>query len=261
MPIWTVAHFLDPMKTYIFTQNIFFSLILAYWDESLEEIVLMFTGHWGWFGSGDYRGIEPRYNTLISDPVLSAPLSVLQGYVLMSSFQVDPLFTFLSRPFDRKLQNFVLVLEHLALGRLWFLSKDPNRQIQMFDFGNWKLAVLGIVFPLAVMITYAFNYWLTKREWLKIYTESNHTEWFQIHVGWSIVSATIIFVCYVNPIPSPQLTAMLASVISILGLAYYKKHKRRIFADGYEPVNQNIAAIRINFKDSIMPKPRQQEST
>jgi hypothetical protein len=60
MPIWTTAHFLDPLKVYIFTQSPLFVWLFAYLDESLEEMTLMFFGRWGWFGNGNVHGVEVR---------------------------------------------------------------------------------------------------------------------------------------------------------------------------------------------------------
>lgn len=203
MKVWVTPHFLDPVKTYIFAQSPLLSLLVAYLDESLEEFVLMVSGHWGWFGDGDFRGLEARSNTLISDPILSAPFGVLMGYTIIHWLRLRPPFA----PDAPWWHIVVLIAEHFALGGLWALHKRPR------DSQQWLMLILAAVYPLAVWATFAAN-WL-----LGIFPPRDLGAWVHVHIAWSAAAAALIFWAWLAPIPSPQLSVTLGALLLTAALA------------------------------------------
>lgn len=79
---FSTAHMAHGLVSYAVTQNVSFSLLLAYLNETLEEVFLAVLGKWGFLLNGELYKIEGRYDSLFSDPILSDLAGILFGHVL-----------------------------------------------------------------------------------------------------------------------------------------------------------------------------------
>lgn len=216
---WMAAHFVDPVKFYVMFQNIPLTLLLPYIDESLEELQIMITGKWGWFGHDPISEVEPRYLSLIQDPFVSAPFGLAIGMLLVKFSKIPSLISYPINIYhihwrhlgesDSLAQFVVVSIEYLLLSYIWALYKPPTKT---FDFANYTLLILSLVYFTVVALLFFINVLLG------VYKNQHVKQWRTLHIVWAASTWFLIFAAYVNPLPS-MLTGILSSVVCIVVFA------------------------------------------
>lgn len=191
----------------------------------------MVFGHWGWFGDGDIRGIESRYNTLISDPVLSAPFGLLLGYLIVRPLKLPSMYE-CTRHWWHVL---VLVVEYFLLGFAWKLYTPP---VRVWQLDNWSMLVLAFVYPLLIGLVYLVNQYA-----LAIYSDS--ARWLQAHARWAAVSFFLLFMTYLNCIVSAQITCAITATVLAALLSILNTYVQEAVVDEDDQNTQLILNVKI----------------
>lgn len=216
---FVMPHVLAPMYFYIILQDVAWTGVLIFSNESLEEVSLMVTGKWGWNMGEPKNKIEPRYDSLIKDTILCGPLGLALGFMIVRISGVheriaDWPVNFASWDITKRnsitrwlfavAQFYVLSIPQT------FLFASPRHS---WDFTNWKLLYFTGALPLFLLgLGYVSS---------TLMPDLNTIQWRTLHRLWAAVGCGLLFFAYLAPFPSNMITAMVGSLLAIFCLWYF----------------------------------------
>lgn len=209
---YIIPHLLAVFHKYFFLRDIWITISFVYFNESLEELLLMATGTWG-FHFGDASGAESRMDSLVRDTFFSLlfglPVIIYVFKLGNLDAKLPKLFKFpvawsadVSNP-SSALRFLLVVNEYFVITTINLGYKSPRK---LNDYERWGNLLLAFLVPCTSLSIYAIN------KLAKVYEKRLLGDWWTVHYRWALLQFFTILLAYWAPLAEVYEVIILSGV-------------------------------------------------